>query len=123
MLSVVAAQPAIAQQQRIAELERRVAELERLVSQLQQRLAKLEKRDGENTGARSQAAATGDWKNRSNWRQLRRGMTEEDVRRLLGEAGKVDVNEYFFTWYYGYPGGGSVQFDTESRRVESWSEP
>jgi hypothetical protein len=50
-------------------------------------------------------------------------MAESDVEQLLGSPSKVDVNEYFITWYYGYPSGGRVQFDAEQRIVEGWTEP
>jgi hypothetical protein len=32
----------------------------------------------------------------------------QDVEQLLGSAGKVNVGEYFFIWYYDYPSRGSA---------------
>lgn len=124
LLAVVVTRPAEAQQQRVVELERRVAELERTVERLQQRIAALEARTSRVANPSPSRVATGNWRERGNWRQLRQGMTEDQVERLLGEADRVNVNEYFFTWYYGgYADGGQVQFDADTRRVESWREP
>jgi len=100
----------------------RVAELERTVKQLESRISALEARLNKPEPSRS-ASVTGDAKDIRNWRQLRPKMMEADVERLLGVAGKVDVNEYFFTWYYSYPSGGRVRFNAKSRLVEEWSEP
>ena len=102
----------------------RVAELERTVRQLESRISALEVRLNKPEPNRS-ASVTGDAKDIRTWRQLRQKMVEADVERLLGVAGKVDVNEYFFTWYYSYPSGGYgyVRFNAKSRLVEEWSEP
>lgn len=124
LLAVVGIQPAKAQQQRVVELERRVAGLERTVERLEQRIAALEARTSQVANPTPGRAGTASWRERGNWRQLRQGMNEDQVERLLGEADRVNVNEYFFTWYFGgYGDGGQVQFDADTRRVRSWREP
>lgn len=100
----------------------RLSELERIVQKLQRRVTALEAQI-RSTNPASVVIKPGNSKDIANWRQLRKGMTEQDVERLLGSAGKVNVNEYFFTWYYDYPSGGSVQFNAKSRKLEAWSEP
>lgn len=56
---------------------------------------------------------------RSQWRKLQRGMSKDDVKKLIGEPGKVSVGKYYEFWYYG---GGSVTFDSKGR-LDSWNEP
>ncbi len=48
---------------------------------------------------------------------LRRGMTEEEVRRMLGSPSSTKVTVFYFYW--NYPGGKSVSFDW-SGRVRGW---
>ena len=98
----------------------KLAELERQIYLLQERVRVLEARLEVSPPVATDQAKS---ENLRNWRQLRQNMAESEVTALLGEPGKVDVNQYFFTWHYNYPGGGSVRFDGSSRRVEAWSEP
>jgi len=63
------------------------------------------------------------WQNVALWRSLSHGLLEDDVKRILGEPGKVSDYGSFVTWYYGnYPSGGEVTFDKDGK-VRSWSEP
>ncbi len=54
----------------------------------------------------------------SSWRQLKKNMSEEQVRALLGEPAKVDGGTFAF-WHY--RSGGTVTFYND--RVDSWTEP
>lgn len=56
---------------------------------------------------------------RSQWRKLRRKMSKDDVKKLLGEPDRVSVSRFFESWYLG---GGSVTFDGKGH-VDFWSEP
>ena len=56
------------------------------------------------------------------WRRLKKGLSEEDVERLLGSPAKVEAFDGFTIWHYGDPNGGEVQFDAKSR-VSGWQEP
>ena len=56
---------------------------------------------------------------KTQWRKLQRGMSKDDVRKLIGEPGKVSVGKYFEFWYYA---GGDVSFDSKGR-LDSWDEP
>jgi hypothetical protein len=58
-------------------------------------------------------------KDRSQWRKLRRRMSKDEVRNLLGEPDRISVSRFYESWYYG---GGSVTFDGKGR-VDLWSEP
>jgi hypothetical protein len=46
-------------------------------------------------------------------------MSKDDVKKLIGEPGKVSVAKYYEFWYYG---GGNVTFDSKGR-LDSWNEP
>lgn len=69
--------------------------------------------------AQSSQSSTPAGKDRSQWRKLKRRMSEDDVRKLLGEPDRVSVSRFFVSWYYG---GGSVTFDGKGK-VDFWSEP
>jgi hypothetical protein len=94
--------------------------LERKVEQLQRRLDAVEGKLQSSSGAPA-AIHPGSSKDIRNWRQLRSGMNEQDVERLLGAPERVMANEAFIMW--NYPRGGDVRFDPDSRLVEAWSEP
>jgi hypothetical protein len=70
-------------------------------------------------GQSTQNSAQAPKEDRSQWRKLQRGMSKDDVKRLIGEPGKVSVSKYYEFWYYG---GGSVTFDAKGR-LDSWNEP
>ncbi|NHQ59837.1 outer membrane protein assembly factor BamE [Chlorobium sp. BLA1] len=101
--------------------EARIAELERTILNLQQRIAALEAQPvQDDEGARTTSVKPGNSGDIKNWRQLRLGMKEQDVERLLGSPRKVIATEVFFVWYYS---GGNVNFNAESGKVDGWSEP
>lgn len=95
---------------RVRELERRVEQLERQSSQPNSPVVAPKPASGQPDG----------WRQRENWRSLRRGMTESEVRSILGEPQKVDSYSSFSTW--AYPGNGQAGFDRNGR-LERWSEP
>jgi hypothetical protein len=94
-------------------LEERVRELERRLEQLEKQI---EQRPRKTTPSRD------GWRHKENWRSLGIGMTENDVRSILGEPHNINVTPTLIFWYYKNPGGGSVLFGGD-RRVVSWTEP
>ena len=62
------------------------------------------------------------WGDISLWRGLSHGMSQDEVKRILGEPEKVSDFGSVVTWYYGYPAGGQVMFGQDGR-LEYWSEP
>lgn len=54
----------------------------------------------------------------SSWRQLKKNMSEEQVRALLGEPAKVNGGTFAF-WHY--RNGGAVTFYND--KLDSWTEP
>ena len=65
---------------RVRELERRVEQLEKQVAQPASPVSAPKPVSGQPDG----------WRERENWRSLRRGMTESEVRSILGEPQKVN---------------------------------
>jgi len=99
-------------------VEERVALLEKHVADLQERVSKLEKQltwrvTPVNAGREAKPGI-------APWRALHKGMTKDEVKKLLGEPkDMMKLNEYDI---WDYAGGGSVRFDV-SGRVEGWYEP
>jgi outer membrane protein assembly factor BamE (lipoprotein component of BamABCDE complex) len=56
---------------------------------------------------------------RTQWRKLHIGMSKDDVKKLLGDPGKVSASKYYELWYYG---AGGVTFDKKGH-VDAWIEP
>jgi len=61
---------------------------------------------------------------RTNWKQLKRGLTRTELRQLLGKPGSKLALDRQTMWYYRYPGigGGSVMLDSKGK-VTGWQEP
>jgi outer membrane protein assembly factor BamE (lipoprotein component of BamABCDE complex) len=55
---------------------------------------------------------------RSQWRQLKRRMSKDDVKKLLGEPERVSVSRFYEEWDYPR---GTIIFDGKGR-LDSWSE-
>ena len=65
---------------------------------------------------------------KAKWRMLKEGMSEPQVRNILGEPEKVSFQPAVaLEKYWDYPNGGRVTFGNgavqDSGLVESWSEP
>jgi hypothetical protein len=96
---------------RIDSLQRRTEVLERRVSELEAVL-RVEP-------LRSRAArVSANPRDVANWRRLRRSMTMEEVRALLGEPERVQAG-YTTVWYY--PNSAHIMFDAD--KADSWLEP
>lgn len=97
--------------------ESRVDKLEEAVRFLERRVATLEDQ------LRQRNATPSIPPDKVNWRRLKKGLSEADVERLLGNPTKVDAFGPMTIWHYGDLHGGQVEFDGESRTVEAWHEP
>jgi hypothetical protein len=111
--------PALAEAQASAtdSLLARIDLLERRTSDLEQRVRELEALIRREPSRDRQAQEAPNWRDISNWRRLRQGMTPDQVRALLGEPERVDAGAITF-WHWN---GASVHF--MRGRVEGWSEP
>lgn len=90
--------------------------LRREVEELRARVSAIEKRLGE-PAAPAPASP-------SAWSQVDRGMTQPQIRNLLGEPSKAFELDGSRVWYYSYRGGaaGSVFFDSAGR-TSSFQKP
>jgi hypothetical protein len=95
---------------RIDFLDRRVADLERRVRELEAPTTVGAARD-------RRVSTSPKWRDLQNWRQLRHGMTMDQVRALLGEPERVDAGSVTF-WRWA---DANVYFISD--RLEGWSEP
>jgi hypothetical protein len=107
LCAVAAAQPL---DDRVYDLERRVEQLEKHFAQPARPVSASKPAIGQPDG----------WRQKENWRSLKRGMTESDVRSILGEPNKVKAFGSFTVWEY--PAGGRAQFGS-NERLEGWGEP
>jgi hypothetical protein len=62
------------------------------------------------------------WRVVSLWRGLSRGISKDEVKRILGALEKISEMGFQTIWYYGYPLGVEVTFDRDGK-LGSWSEP
>jgi hypothetical protein len=97
----------------------RVTRLERRVANLEARVAELEKSQQPRvipvSGSEQRPK-----KDKASWRSLEKGMTKDQVKKILGEpTGVMNFNE---SEIWDYASGGSVRFD-RSGRVLGWYEP
>lgn len=102
---------------------KKIKELELKIIQLEQRIEKLEAiiLESQRLQAKPIVSSPNKWKDRANWRLLRKGMSKTEVERILGEPPKVDVGSYFEHWYYPDALGGDVRFNSNGE-VDSWVE-
>ena len=65
--------------------------LETRITQLEQRLAALEEKEKtttDKTVKQSSSSAEG-WRDKQRWRQMKTGMTKDEVKAILGEPGEI----------------------------------
>ena len=95
--------------------------LKKKIAELEGRVKRLESYH-ERTGSSSvqQRSYSNGYKNLSNWRGLKKGMSEENVRVILGEPKKINMYSTWSSWKYA--NGGDVDFDRNGE-VTAWSEP
>ena len=93
--------------QKITELEKRVKDLEGL-------LKVYSAKDGKND-------TTTGWLNKKSWRNLKKGMTQEQVKKILGEPVKA-VDGFRTIWFYPNFYKSYVSFDDKGSLV-GWNEP
>lgn len=120
---VVSATPALAEGQDASsdKLAKRIELLERKVSALEQRVQDLEALIKAEPSRARPMPASANWRELGHWRQLRREMTMDQVRALLGEPDRVETNGPLTSWTWGKPGEATLQFYNDG--LDSWSEP
>lgn len=112
---VLLLQPIHAQDDEVLLLQRRISELEGRLKQLEGLLE-------ECLEARKNGPTSGfGWQSKKNWRKLEIGMTEVEVRSILGGPTKV-IKGVKTLWYYPNIYGGLVSFD-KNGKLAGWNEP
>jgi len=111
---------------RVSQLEAAVAALQAENRELQKRVDKLELRAQASAPGQPALAPNAGWKDKANWRGLRRGMTEREVEALLGPPTKVDIGPSLGYWFYSPTQGvqgPNVMFSADKMTVYGWTEP
>jgi hypothetical protein len=99
-----------------------VLQLRQKMSELEAKIEELEGLLDECIASREKGAATDyGWQNKMNWRRLEMGMSQTQVRSILGEPTKV-IKGVKTLWYYPNIYGGFVTFD-QSGNIVGWNEP
>ena len=98
-------------------LLRRIDLVERRSADLERRVRELEAMIKAEPSQERRPAASGNWRDVQNWRQLRMGMSYAEVRALLGEPKRVDAGLVTY-WHWD---NADVQFRED--RLIGWSEP
>lgn len=96
----------------------RITLLEKEVQELKLRLSNLEAPQASSSHRSKVVASKDGWKSLSNWRSLRKGMSQDDVRSILGEPEVVRASGSFTYWNYS---NSEVTFHQE--RLYGWMEP
>jgi hypothetical protein len=98
-------------------LLRRIELLERANTDLERRVRGLESLIKSEPSQGRPVPASTRWRDLANWRQLRLGMTMDEVRALLGEPDRVEGGP-FTHWLWA---DANVEFYSD--RLSGWSEP
>ena len=96
----------------------RITRLEKEVQELKLRLANLEKPQANQALNQRPTPSAEGWKNLTSWRSLKKGMSYDDVRAILGEPARVRGGN-ITNW--SYPNRSDVTFYED--KLDSWSEP
>jgi hypothetical protein len=74
--------------------------------------------------SKAQPIVQPDWKDKSHWRMLKKGMSKNDVLKLLGGPRKTQSGGVLEYWYYSRAGisGPHVTFD-QNETIWGWDEP
>ena len=107
--------PVTAQENEISQLRQKVSELEKKVEKLEAQLKEQE------SLSKTLTDPENGWQNKKNWRLLKLGFTESQVRNILGQPTKT-IKGIRTLWYYPNIYCGYVSFD-ENGRLTGWSEP
>jgi outer membrane protein assembly factor BamE (lipoprotein component of BamABCDE complex) len=97
----------------------RITQLEKEVQELKLRLTKIEAPQNASSNQQKSIVFTDSWKSLANWRSLKKGMSFDDVRAVLGEPEKVGASGPITNWQY--PSRSEVNFYRD--KVDGWTEP
>lgn len=96
----------------------RITQLEKEVQELKQRLSKLEAPQSVSINQQRHITTGEGWKSLANWRSLKKGMSYDEVRAILGEPARVQGGN-FTLWFY----SNRSNVDFYEDKLHGWSEP
>ncbi len=96
----------------------RINQLEKDVQELKLRLSKIEAPQGTPASQTKGVPSSDGWKSLANWRYLKKGMSYDDVRAILGQPNRIMGGTITF-WYF--PNSSDVTFYED--KLYGWSEP
>lgn len=96
----------------------RIAQLEKEVQDLKVRITNLEGSQNNTSSSQKIVSPNDGWKRLANWRTLKKGMSFDEVRAILGEPGRIQGGSVTF---WTYPDRASVTFYND--RLDGWTEP
>ena len=88
------------------------------MKELKLRLLKLESPETSAIKQQKPMASSEGWKSLANWRSLKKGMSYDEVRGILGEPSRIQGGT-FAHWFY--TNRSNVTFYED--RLDSWTEP
>jgi len=108
----------------IGEMRREIQDMKRRLGEIDSRVQALETTSAPSADAGSPPAPPATPPPTAQWRELKEGMSKDDVRNLLGPPGEIEKGGYNEHWYYPDRGdnSGTVDFGQQGD-VLSWTEP
>ncbi|MCX6554591.1 MAG: hypothetical protein NTZ12_06180 [Candidatus Aminicenantes bacterium] len=106
------------------DLNQKIKKLEQMMTQLEQRIEKLEGiiLELQKGQAKPIMGSRDKWKDKANWRLLKKGMSKKEVEQILGTPPKIVANAYYGDiWLYPDLQGGNASFDKDGI-LTSWKE-
>lgn len=106
------------------DLNQKIKELAQRITRLEKRIERLEGiiLESQKSQAKPIVGSPNKWKDKANWRLLKKGMSKNEVERILGEPPKIVANSYYGDiWYYPDVQGGNASFSKEDL-LTSWDE-
>jgi len=97
----------------------RITQLEKEVQELKLRLTNLESPQSKSLISPKVVVSADGWKSLNSWRSLKKGMSYEDVRGVLGEPATIRASGVVTFW--GYANRGTVTYYDD--RLDGWNEP
>ena len=105
--------------------QNKIEELSKKVELLEQRIEKIESLIS-NDRASVKKIYQERWKNLDFWRQLKLGMTSDEVRSILGEPTRIKFDNAEELWRYGRykeKKKGELIFNFSTQKLKSWDAP
>jgi len=114
-LLTIPIQPIPASENEVVQLQQKILDLEERIKKLELLLKQCDEINKSETNIRY------GWQNKKNWRKLKVGMREPEVKNILGEPVKI-IRGVKTLWYYPNIYCGYVSFD-EGGALSGWNEP